>query len=73
MPMDFPDMKSLIDAAKVHKFRPPEFGELEKDYRAALAAHVRPFDRIESIEIACGYGSGPVFRKALQQDLQSPQ
>jgi len=51
MPMDFPDMKSLIMAAEVHKFRKPKKGESEDAYRNALADHVRPRDLIESQEI----------------------
>ncbi len=56
MPMDFPDMKSLVAAAEVHKFRQPNAGELEIDYRNALADHVRPIDFIESEEIRNGRG-----------------
>lgn len=51
MPMDFPDMKSLVNAAEVHKFRQPNEGESEEDYRTALADHVRPRDFVESEEI----------------------
>ena len=51
MPMDFPDMKALISAAKVHKFRRPMAGETEKEFREALADHVTPIDFIESQEI----------------------
>ena len=56
MPMDFPDMASLIDAADVHQFRAPLEGEAEKDYREALANHVRPRDMIESMEIRNSVG-----------------
>ncbi len=56
MPMDFPDMKSLIFAAEVHKFRKPEEGEEEIIYRTALADHVAPRDFIESEEIRNGCG-----------------
>lgn len=51
MPMDFPDMESLVAAAKVHKFRVPHEGEEEGAYRSALANHVQPIDRVESEEI----------------------
>ena len=51
MPMDFPDMRSLKMAAKVHKFREPDLEETEEDYREALANHVGPRDRIEAEEI----------------------
>jgi len=51
MPMDFPDLKSLIYCAKVHKFRKINDGESEDDYRNALADHVAPRDFIESEEI----------------------
>lgn len=51
MPMDFPDMDSLIAAAEVHKFRAPFEGEDEATFRSALANHVRPIDLVESEEI----------------------
>lgn len=51
MPMDFPDMESLILCAKCHKFRDPHEGEDEDAYRTALANHVKPIDFIESQEI----------------------
>jgi hypothetical protein len=51
MPMDFPDMHSLKNCAKVHGFRRPNKGESESDYRTALADHVQPRDLIESMEI----------------------
>ncbi len=51
MPMDFPDMQSLKWAAEAWKFRTPNDGESEEDYRTALADHVLPTDRIESAEI----------------------
>ena len=56
MPMDFPDRESLIEAAKLHKFRPPREGEPTALYRAALADHVAPIDFIESQEIRTGKG-----------------
>jgi hypothetical protein len=51
MPMDFPDMKSLVSAAKVWKFREPLENEKEDEYRFALADFVKPKDIIESQEI----------------------
>jgi len=51
MPMDFPDLKSLQMAARVHKFRDINEGESEDDYRNALADHVISIDPIESQEI----------------------
>ena len=51
MPMDFPDMNSLKECAKCHKFRQPNEGESEDAYRTALADHVQPRDYIESLEI----------------------
>ena len=68
MPMDFPDMKSLIDAAAVHKFRSPREGEDESSFRAALANHVRPFDFIESEEIRNKVGWDKFLRKPEPQD-----
>jgi hypothetical protein len=56
MPMDFPDMNSLISAAQVHRFREPNKDETEIQYRNALADHVRPRDMIESEEIRNGSG-----------------
>lgn len=56
MPMDFPDMDSLKCCAEVHKFRQPNEGENENEYRTALADHVRPVDQIESMEIRNGRG-----------------
>lgn len=56
MPMDFPDMKSLEFAAKCHKFRKPNEGETEPEYRNALANHVEPIDLIESMEIRSSVG-----------------
>ena len=51
MPMDFPDIKSLEMAARVHKFRKLAKGETEEQYSTALADHVAPRDLIESEEI----------------------
>ena len=56
MPMDFPDMRSLINAAKVHKFRKSNDGETEIQYRQALADHVKLRDFVESEEIRNGSG-----------------
>lgn len=56
MPMNFPDMSSLIQAAEVHKFRQPHEGESEADYRLELAHHVEPIDLVESMEIRTSVG-----------------
>ena len=56
MPMNFPDMPSLKRAASIHKFRQPNKGEAEPDYRAALADYVTPIDFIESQEIRTSKG-----------------
>jgi hypothetical protein len=56
MPMDFPDMESLEQAAEVWKFRKPNEGETEPQYRNALADHVSPKDIVESMEIRTGRG-----------------
>lgn len=66
MPMDFPDLKSLKRAAKVHGFRDFQdkhffrnnIGcvETEEEYREALANHARSHDAIESDEIRYGIG-----------------
>ncbi len=56
MPMDFPDMKSLIQVAECHKFRPPFEGEEEHEYRTKLADHVQPIDLLESMEIRTKVG-----------------
>jgi hypothetical protein len=51
MPMDFPDMKSLKHHAEILKFRQPNEGETEEQFRTALADFVEPLDFIESQEI----------------------
>jgi len=56
MPMDFLDMKSLQNAAKVHGFRKVGGKETEQEYRIALADHVASIDFIESEEIRNGIG-----------------
>lgn len=56
MPMDFPDLKSLKNAAKVHNFRNINKDEKENDFRNALADHVKSIDFIESQEIRTGKG-----------------
>ena len=45
-----------MEAAEIHRFRQPEEGEVEINYRRALADHVRPIDFIESEEIRNGVG-----------------
>lgn len=56
MPMSFPDMQSLVAAAKVHNFRKPKENEKEEDFRKELADHVQNIDLIESMEIRTGKG-----------------
>jgi hypothetical protein len=56
MPMDFPDMKSLIEAAEIHNFRKPRKGESEAEFREDLADHVSKVDFIESEEIRNAIG-----------------
>ena len=51
MPMDFPDMKSLIRCAECWKFRAPLEAETEDRFRTALADFVQPKDLVESCEI----------------------
>lgn len=68
MPMSFPEMKDLLEAAKTWKFRAPSEGESEADYRNALADHVRPKDRIEAYEIRTGKGWDQ-WTQAEQRDM----
>ena len=56
MPMDFPDMKSLENAAKIHSFRQPHEDEPEAAFRQALACHVAQIDFIEGCEIRFSVG-----------------
>ena len=44
-------MDSLKRIAEVHKFRQPNEGESERQYRVALADYVEPIDFVESCEI----------------------
>lgn len=68
MPMDFPDMKSLIFIAKVWKFREPLEAETEEQYRSALADFVTPKDQIEAHEIRNKVGWDQ-WSKEQNQDL----
>ncbi len=70
MPMDFPDMKSLLRAAECWKFRAPEEGETEEHYREALADRVQPDDFVESLEIRNKVGWDK-FSKAQNVDMIS--
>jgi hypothetical protein len=54
--MDFPDMRSLTEAARLWKFREPGDGENEAEYRTALADFVQSHDFIESEETRNGVG-----------------
>lgn len=66
--MDFPDLRSLKNAAQVHKFRDINDGESEDDYRNALADHVQPRDFVESCEIRNKVGWNK-FSESQNQDL----
>lgn len=74
MPMDFPDLNSLKRAAGVWKFREPQDGETEDDYRTALADHVQPKDLVESMEIRAKVGwdrfSSDQNREMLQRSAE---
>lgn len=51
MPIDFPDLESIIRRAEMWKFRKMDEGESEAEYRIALADFVSDKDFIESEEI----------------------
>lgn len=51
MPMDFPDLASLVSVAKARGFRQPHDNESEAQYRAALADCIEPIDFLGSCEI----------------------
>ena len=51
MPMDFPDLKSIINAGSIHGFRSINKMETEDEYRESLANFVSDIDLIESLEI----------------------
>lgn len=51
MPMSFPDFDSLKRHAAAWKFRAPNEGETEEQFREALATFIQPYDYIESHEI----------------------
>lgn len=68
MPMDFPDMESLKRCAECWKFRQPNEGEFEADYRTALADFVEPRDFVESCEIRNKVGWNR-FTKAQNADM----
>lgn len=56
MPMSFPDFESLKRRAEQRKFRQPNEGESEADYRKAFADFMMDVDRVESSEIRTGRG-----------------
>lgn len=68
MPMDFPDLNSLISAASIWKFREINTTESEDDYRTALADFVADKDFIESQEIRNKVGWDQ-WTEAQNQDL----
>ena len=63
MPIDFPDMESLIARAKARKFRAPNPDESEDQYRNSFADFMLGIDSVEASEIRTGKG----------WDLQTPQ
>jgi hypothetical protein len=56
MPMDFPNMESLVSRAKQRKFREPAEGETEAEFRTAFADFMKDVDLIESMEIRSSVG-----------------
>lgn len=46
MPMSFPDMRSLLEAADLHKFRQPQEEETVAQYRQKLAKHVEDLGHV---------------------------
>ena len=56
MPLDFPDLNSLLWAAKRHSFRAKDAAESDARYRDALARHVSQIDPVEAMEIRSGRG-----------------
>jgi len=56
MPMNFPNMKALKSAARVHELREPFEDETAQHYREELANHVQSIDLVESMEIRTGSG-----------------
>ena len=73
MPMDFPDMHSLEDAASIHNFRSLNVGETELQYRQALADHVSSRDFIESEEIRTGHGWNKFTEEELEEFRKNPK
>ena len=51
MPMDFPNLDSLRDVAKMISFREIEEGEDEEHFRNALANNIEPRDPVMAGEI----------------------
>jgi beta-galactosidase/beta-glucuronidase len=68
MPMDFPDMKALMRAGEIWKFRSPNDAETEYQYRIALANFVEPKDFVESCEIRNKVGWDK-FTKEQNKDM----
>jgi len=56
MPMDFPNMQSLINRAKQRNFRQPNEGETESEFREAFSVFMRGVDIVEAMEIKAGRG-----------------
>lgn len=71
MPIDFPNMDSLINRARLRGFRMPETGETEDAYRKAFSVFMRDIDQLESIEIATGTGWDKITPEEMMIHLLS--
>ena len=56
MPMSFPDFESLRQRAEQRKFRKPNEGETEEEFRQAFAEFMQEADPVEAHEIRSGKG-----------------
>ena len=56
MPMSFPDFESLRQRAEQRKFRKPNEGETEEEFRQAFAEFMQEVDPVEAHEIRSGKG-----------------
>lgn len=71
MPIDFPNMDSLINRARLRGFRMPEPDETEDAYRQAFSVFMRGVDMVESIEIATGTGWDKITPMEMMEHLLS--
>ena len=71
MPIDFPNMDSLINRARLRGFRMPEPGETEDSYRQEFSVFMCGVDMIESIEIATGTGWDKITPMEMMEHLLS--